>query len=328
MVTENLQTVFLNQIRQSLPKRISLVNELADALDLSRDSAYRRIRGETVLSLEEVAKLSLRHNISLDQLMSRSSDVISFTRQTDIVKTPLVDWLEGLGANLDMMQAFPQKEIIFSAKDIPTPYFFKFPGLAAFKMFFWMKSYQRDARLKDVRFEPELIPASYLDAGTKLWQKYAELPSTEIYSEETFNVTIRQIEFYHANGFITLAEASSLFETYRAFINDLRLSAAAGKKRDGNGDLVVYSNDFLITDTTFLFNLGNKRIAFITYNTMNVLSCVQESFCRETEEFLRNIINKSTLISNTGERERNRFFNAVDAKIRQRMSALQDAQPL
>jgi hypothetical protein len=173
-----------------------------------------------------------------------------------------------------------------------------------------------------MKYRPELIPTSCIEMGVKLWQKYADLPSTEIWSEETFNVTIRQIEFYCANGFITPAEANSLFDEYLKMINDIRMSAVVGKKRDGSGELNLYSNEFLISDTTFLFNLGARRIAFITYNAMNVLSSVQESFCQETEEFLHNIIKKSTMISTTGERERNRFFNAGEAKIRQRMALL------
>jgi hypothetical protein len=322
VAAESLQTIFLNQIRHSLPKNVSLADELAEVLAVSRDSAYRRIRGETVLSLEEVARICARYKISVDRLLSQPSDVLTFTRQCDVGNSPLIDWLNNLVASLKMIEAYPEKEIIYSAKDIPPPYYFKFPELALFKMFFWMKSYQLDPRLDEMKYRPELIPTSYLDAGCKLWLKYSEVPSTEIWNDETFNVTIRQIEFYLANGFITLAEAASLFEIYIQMINDIRTSAAAGRKREGNGAFKLYSNEFLISDTTFFFDLGDRHMAFITYNTMNVLSSVQESFCRETREFLHNIIKKSSLISTTGERERNRFFNAAEARIRHRLNIL------
>ncbi|HEY5825937.1 MAG TPA: hypothetical protein VIT44_16295, partial [Cyclobacteriaceae bacterium] len=150
--------------------------------------------------------------------------------------------------------------------------------------------------------------------GKRLWAKYAEIPSTEIWSDETFNVTIRQVEFYRENGFISLSQAQGLLDEYKQMINNIRSSAMNGKK-EGNGSFKLYKNDFVISDTTILFKMGDKRVTFITYNTMNVLTTSHEAFCKETDDYLTNIINKSTLISTTGEKERNKFFNKTDERI-------------
>ncbi len=63
---DNIQSVFLGQIRNRLPESTSFADELAELLNVSRDSAYRRIRGETVLSLDEVKKLYDQYGVSLD----------------------------------------------------------------------------------------------------------------------------------------------------------------------------------------------------------------------------------------------------------------------
>jgi len=47
-------------IRELLPGHVSLADEIAGILDISTDSAYRRIRGEKPISLEELQKLSSR----------------------------------------------------------------------------------------------------------------------------------------------------------------------------------------------------------------------------------------------------------------------------
>lgn len=318
VLTNSIQSVFLEQIRQSLPRNLSFADELAEVLNVSRDSVYRRIRGETVLSLEEVQKLCNQYKVSLDSLLSPSSEIISFNKRSiDPVSFTLEHWLMSILNNLEMIDSFPDKEVIYSAKDIPISYYFKFPGLALFKMFFWMKSYQRHPKYEKLPYEPELVSRQLLAVGKKLWDKYAEIPCSEIWSDETFNVTIRQVEFYFENGFITLKQARALLEEYIVMINDIRNSAAEGIKKEGSGTFLLYKNDFVISDTTFLFKMGDKRMAFITYNTMNILATAQESFCRETEDYLTNIINKSTLISTTGERERNKFFNQVEKRIQQ-----------
>src|SRR6185503_15552827 len=66
----SVQSLFFEQIRKRLSPHVSFVDELAELLDISRDSAYRRMRGETVLSLDEVKKLSVRFKISVDSIIS------------------------------------------------------------------------------------------------------------------------------------------------------------------------------------------------------------------------------------------------------------------
>jgi hypothetical protein len=319
---ENIQSVFLEKIRQHLPKNVSFADEVAEILNVSRDSVYRRMRGETVLSLEEVKKLCLHYKISLDSLLSPSSEIVSFhKRSIDANHFTFENWLNSVLHNLEMISSFPDREVIYCAKDIPPFFYYKFPGIALFKMFFWMKSYHRYPEYADSHYLPELVPQHLLTLGKRLWMKYGEIPSTEIWSDETFNVTIRQVEFYRENGFISLSQAQVLLDEYKHMVNDIRSSAMHGKK-EGNGSFKLYKNDFVISDTTILFKMGDKRVTFITYNTMNVLTTSHESFCKETDDYLTNIINKSTLISTTGEKERNKFFNKTDERIQLAKGAL------
>jgi len=172
-----------------------------------------------------------------------------------------------------------------------------------------------------MRYDPGLVSQQLIDIGKKIWNKYSLIPSSEIWSDETFNVTVRQVQFYYENGFITLTEARALIDEYLTMVQEIRNCAAQGAKSEG-GTFKLYYNEFLLTDTTFLFKIGEKRIASITYNTLNILTTAQESFCRETEDFLTNVINKSTLISTVGERERNKFFNQVEKRIAERRDNL------
>jgi hypothetical protein len=48
MKTEGAQLQFFKHIKSILPAHLSLVDAVADVLEVSNDSAYRRIRGETL----------------------------------------------------------------------------------------------------------------------------------------------------------------------------------------------------------------------------------------------------------------------------------------
>jgi hypothetical protein len=66
MEPANLQQSFFRHLKSILPGHLSLVDEVAELLNISNDSAYRRIRGEKPISLEEIQKLCIRYHISLD----------------------------------------------------------------------------------------------------------------------------------------------------------------------------------------------------------------------------------------------------------------------
>ena len=71
---EDIQIRLIRLIRDQLPAHVSLVDEIADLLEISTDSAYRRIRGEKPLSLHELQKLAGTYQISLDDLLGNPSN--------------------------------------------------------------------------------------------------------------------------------------------------------------------------------------------------------------------------------------------------------------
>ncbi len=79
MQNESAQQIFFRHIKSLLPSHIALVDEIACVLNVSHDSAYRRIRGETHITLDEIKKLCERFKISLDQLLQLSSESFIFT---------------------------------------------------------------------------------------------------------------------------------------------------------------------------------------------------------------------------------------------------------
>ena len=69
MATYKAQEFLFQRIKELLPPHVSLVDAVAETLHLSSDSAYRRIRGETPMVLDEVKELCQFYKISLDQLL-------------------------------------------------------------------------------------------------------------------------------------------------------------------------------------------------------------------------------------------------------------------
>ena len=314
--TESIQTTFLNQVKRNLLPHVSFVDELAEALNISRDSAYRRIRGETILSLDEAKTLYNRFGVSIDVLFSNSSEMVTFHRRVVSYEDYNVEkWLGSILKNLDYLEGFEKNEMIFSAKDIPVFHYFRLPELSAFKLFFWMKTLLGYPQYEHAKYSKDMVPKEVIALGNRMRNKYSTISSTEIWNEEVLYDTLRQIEFYHECGlFSNPDEALLLCDQLSKLLEEVEAEAEAGRKSEG-GAFHLYNNEILIADNTVFARMGDKRCVYVNQNALNLLLTFQEPFCEKTEMYLQNLIKQSTLISKTGHRERVRFFKNMNERI-------------
>lgn len=317
MPPENVQSSFLEQIKKKLPINTSLADEIAETLNISRDSAYRRIRGETVLSLDEAKTLCNKFEVSLDALTGLESGIIPF-RHLVVNNKPetFEQWLKLMLENLELINRYSgNKEIVFTAKDVPVFHYFRYPELCAFKMFFWMKSVLSYPEFQTRKFSSNSVRSDLLSLARKISKTYHEVPSVELWSEETTNVTLKQLEFYHESGFFnSAADSSPVFDEYKQMVSDIKDFAARGYKQEG-ASFTLYKNEILIADNTVLYRMDDRKTVYISHNITELLLTTHEPFTLQTESFINNLQARSVLISTTGEKERNKFFNRMDEKI-------------
>jgi plasmid maintenance system antidote protein VapI len=79
METSSAQQAFFQHVKGKIPPHISMVDEIAELLNISNDSAYRRIRADKPISFEELQKLCVHYKVSLDQFLNLQSDAFIFT---------------------------------------------------------------------------------------------------------------------------------------------------------------------------------------------------------------------------------------------------------
>src|SRR2546423_5572376 len=142
MSTNHLAQQFLFQrIKELLPQDASLVDAIAEVLHVGSDSAYRRIRNETPLVLDEAKELCDYFQLSLDQILNVKSSSILF--QNVSINNRDYSYKQYLTDLIKLLQhagSFLNKEIIYLTKDLPMFYNFYFQPLIAFRYFFWMKT--------------------------------------------------------------------------------------------------------------------------------------------------------------------------------------------
>jgi hypothetical protein len=331
MQATRTQDFLFQRIRERLPQNASLADVVADLLFISADSAYRRIRGETPLVLDEARTLCDAFSISLDETLHAKNNSISFTfTQMDHVNYSFRHYLQGILDNLTMVASAANPHIIYLSKDIPVFYNFLFRPLFSFRYFFWMKSILQHPDYVQLQFSDELLSNETASLGREISKAYTSIRSTEIWNTESVNSTIAQIEYYREAGYFRSAEQiEKVYSSLHEMLEHVKFQADNGSKfipgenvniKQNNYDL--FYNRVVLGDNTILAMANGQKMLFLTYDVLNYMNTRDESFCNDVHEKLQNLIRRATIISNANEKQRNIFFNILERKIPNRMPAI------
>jgi hypothetical protein len=326
MESSNVQVSFFNHVKTLLPSHLSMVDEVAELLNISNDSAYRRIRGEKPIALEEIQKLATHFKISLDQFLHLNSDSFIFTgKLANATDHVFEKWMENILQQLSFINSFQYKHMYFLAKDIPLMQLFLVPELAAFKSFFWRKSILHYEELRGKKFTLKTIESRHVELAKSIIDVYNQIPSTDIWNIEAINTSIRQIQFYReANVFETTEDMAILFQGVLKLVDHMEKQAEYGLKfvLDGkpNTNAAAYNlfnNELILGDNTVLAELNNTKITFLNHSALNFIMTQDERFNAYMSDAIQNLIKKSTQLSRVGEKERARFFHRLNEKVKQ-----------
>ena len=134
--TSNIQQLLFEDIREKLDARTSMVEEIADILSISTDSAYRRIRNVTWLSFQEVGQLAYHFNLSIDKYVNPTAQAAAFYfKSLNEGSYNFIEYLKSIRSDLKTLNSSSNANIIYFAADIPLPQLLFVPEIAAFKLF-------------------------------------------------------------------------------------------------------------------------------------------------------------------------------------------------
>jgi hypothetical protein len=318
MFEENFNLSILNRVKSKLNPGEKLVDVLIKDLNISTDAAYRRLRGDVPLTLYEAKLLSVKYNISLDDVDFKLKGKVTFNyNPIDSININFESYLTNLRDNLRVIKSLKNPHIYASINDTPIFQLFNFPHLTRFKFFFWAHSYLQIPAYKFQKFGYNKIDKKVLQIGIEAHNIYNSIPSTEIYCSEALRGTLRQIEFYvEADMFEDPTYAFRLLDNLEELSDHMKNQAKIGHKfafgnepnLSENSILNVYYNPNYLPDNTYYVLHNKGSITYITHNIMNVIATTDLQYNKESKFILDRLIANSTLISETSVRERNRFF--------------------
>lgn len=331
------QTQFFELVRERVGNNEMLVDTLSELLNCSKDSAYRRIRGTTELSLNDSIKIANHFGIALSTLSAQNDQSVIFQKSSFInsIENFKNYLLQSLG-QLKRIQQYENHRLIYQAKDLPIYYQFRFPKLAAFKIYVWLKSVYGLDYFDGMSFNPQLIPADLLQLTKELWETYSQINSTEIWNDSTILSMVNQLEYYYEAGLLSSKEeALQICDDFQEMMKMVYKQALSGKKAHHSNpeehtkaNYEMYYHEILIMDNHILAELDqNQTVYFIPYAGLNYLNTKDPGLNLKMKEYLEGQTKKSSLISNSSEKERNKFFIRIKNRIDQLKNRIEASNP-
>ncbi|HEV7781381.1 MAG TPA: helix-turn-helix domain-containing protein [Chitinophagaceae bacterium] len=325
MKNNEIQQQLFTILKEKLPVHLSLVEELGDLLDLSADSVYRRIRGEKAIDLIELKKICEHYHLSLDLLLQLQNESVLF-EAPGMNSTPgeFVEYMNAMLQQFRYFNSFATKEIFYLCKDAPIWYFYLFPELAAFKTFFWSKTINNQPQLSNKIFSFAEFP--YNDCfviGQQVLEEHNKINSVELWNLESIHSTINQIAYYRdAGNFQSAEDLKTVVDSFHQWLDHLQLQAEKGVKFmpgaaevSHKASIQFYVNELILGNNTMVIKLDDQSLSMVTYSVFHYLFTRDPRFSSKAMSSFDTLLSRSALISRTGEKDRNRFFNALREKV-------------
>ena len=304
-------------LRAGIPANRNAAQTVADVLDISLDAAYRRLRGQSPLTLPEGIRLAAALGLSLDSLAASGQGQIVFELEA------AADSRENRTSNLERLLQMgkalsedPEARIVHTQEDIIPFRMYGYPQLRAFKHYHWERLYTDDT---GSRFDPAAEDRQRDEAAAGIFKLYLRIPSLEVWSEYSLDSTLRQIRYDMETGhFAQAADALAVTADLHLLLDDLQEQARTGRKHRENDFQLFWSDIAVFNGSLMLYAKGFQRV-YAGHHTLHYLSTSNLDYCRQTEQWNDLLLRRSLNLTGYAEKLRYRFFSL----LRQRVKALE-----
>jgi len=323
--TYNLQYRIIDKIIAKYPKKSEAIEAIAECLQISKDGVYRRLRGDTYLTPDELCALSVRYGISIDNMLREDflNVLFKFNAFSNRV-TDFESYLKPIIEDLYNLKNAPNLVVYYATSEIPIFYYCLFPELISFKLYTWAHSIWELNYIKNNQFEFSLISNEVIEQTQNIARMYAMIPSIEIWNVNIADNTLAQIEYhFNSGGFKKNEDALQLCDILFKWTEHCKKAAETGAKFFVNrhqvhiegAEYTLYHNEMVHTNNTIFVDSPNIRIVFNTFANPNFMRSMDEHICNYTAEWFEKLLQKSNPISLHAEKSRDWFFKKVQHKI-------------
>lgn len=321
---KTLQEKIFDSILARFEKKSDAVAKLSSLLNVGKDAVYRRLRGDTIVTPDEISLLAQEFNLSLDGLVHDQSHLVffSFNPFANRIKN-FDDYIDSTIKDLSVIAGRSDGKLLYASSEIPIFLIGFFPELISFNLYIWGKTVFGFDYLNDIPFNFDIIPPSAKEKFSDLVDLYLKVPSTELWGLDLIGNTLKQIEYYtvtdkFADSDIPLVLLARLSELFK----HIKKMAKLGKKFKPNTEPSVHSVDYELFHNEMIY-MKNTVIGqtpkglgvYSSFGNPNYLKSFDPNVTSYIYDWFEKIKVKSNPMGAIEEKNLDKVFNRIQKKI-------------
>ncbi len=296
-------------LRQKTPEQDNTVDFLLNILPMSKEAAYRRLRGEIPFTLNEAIKICEKLNISLDQLIDiKNNDTYTFHLSSMFSAHSLDNFYQMVNEMIGAIEHINRDPHCFAyGAEYTLPFTFtsKYFMLSKIKLFKWAS--QAHIESAPITLEDFKEEEKYMLKLKEYSNKALRVKTSLILNKHIFSIFVKDMIFLNELGIINDEEIKDIKKELYALLDDLEIASVIGQFEHGGKARIYVSETFF--DNSYIYIQGNnyKACAMKIYG-INHLSCENPVICDIQKNWIESMMRYSSLISESGELQRTKYF--------------------
>ncbi|PPK88614.1 hypothetical protein CLV84_1583 [Neolewinella xylanilytica] len=322
MPPSDFQSRYFSNLKKRFSSKQAMIEAVAEELHLSRDAIYRRVRGDSQLTANELATLAR----SFEQPLPDGQQHIPFkyNRSEGTIRRP-EDYFAQLATHFEQVRQLTDPRLYIANPGIPIFYEMLYPRLLTLKLYVYGNTCWDFPGWREMAFSNALIDPQLLDLAFEMGLASLDIPGVELWSLGLLNTTLDQIEYLHVAGRFEDPEgALLLLDDTEHMINHLHGMARVGKKYRPGGQPTENSapfrpvhNELANNDNAIIVESKHRSTLFVTFITPNFLQTEDAQTCRVTREWFDRMAAVSGSLGPEANKYREWFFNRLRSQVDQ-----------
>ncbi len=305
---DRLSDKLISAIEESMPPRTNLAGYLTKELFISKEAAYRRLRGDVPFTLEEASIIANKLNISLDKLSGNDNSGAIINMSLIKHQNSLENYDETIVRFLNIteqLQGDPSAQLHWATNMIPfilcEPYMY----ITKFRIARWLhQSNNITGTLSDIEINKKTLLLQ-----SEVATRFRNIPvSLYIWDTEIISSFIKQVQLFSNLRILVKEDIYKIKEELYALIDDMEKIAADGCFNNGGRAYIHLSNINLEASYGYIES-DSIQISTIRIYAINIIDSRHPDICRLQKEWIHSLRRYSTLITESSEMERLKFFN-------------------
>ena len=306
----NIVTELIIEMKERIPPGETLANFLTDALCIGKEAVYRRLRAEVAFTFDEIATISQKLGISIDQiignhLQNRDTFYLNLKHSPEPVDC-YYEILERYLKIFNFVKNDSSTVIYTAANIVPFTLYSTYEYLSKFRLCRWI--YQNGKIRPPHTLSGMYVPEKVISVHKQLSDTVKQCRKTcFIWDSNIFHAFIREIKYFSGLNLISGEDIMQLKSELLQLLHELEQWSVKGEFSNGN-KIAFYLSNINFEATYSYIEKSDFQICLFRVYSINSMDSQNPQICNLQKNWIQSLKRHSTLISESGEAQRINFL--------------------